>query len=83
MKRYIKATDSDFRTLMQDELDYVNSLKYDSKLMKCSKTHFSNYINWWLQDIIDSINEDDLSYHKEFYLSQIYKKKYNPFYTWR
>lgn len=78
MKRYIKS-DTDFLRILQDEIDYVNSLKYNSTQMKCTKSDFVKYISWWLEDLIDSNNEDDIAYHKDFYLPQIYKKKYLPF----
>lgn len=77
MKMYIKSN-TDFLRTLQSEIDYVNSLKYDSKTMKCKKAEFIKYISWWLEDLVDSTTEDDIAYHKAFYLSEIYKKKYCP-----
>lgn len=77
MKRYVKSN-TDFLRTLQAEIDYVNSLKYDSKTMKCKKSDFTKYISWWLEDLVDSTTEDDIAYHKAFYLPQIYKKNYIP-----
>lgn len=77
MKRYVRSS-KDFLYILQDEIDYVNSIKYNSAEMKCTKSDFVKYISWWLEDLIDSNNEADITYHKEFYLPQIYKKKYIP-----
>ena len=75
----ITVNKSNNNSYSQDEIDYVNSIKYNSAEMKCTKSDFVKYISWWLEDLIDSNTEDDIAYHKEFYLPQIYKKKYLPF----
>ena len=63
---------------MKDAISYVKSLKWDKLAMKCNKKTFDRLISESLADLNDSQTEDDIAYHKEFYLSEIYKKKYSP-----
>lgn len=78
MKRYIKSNEDYFDEALQDAIAYVKSLKWDKLAMKCTKMTFDILISEWLADLNDSHTEDDIAYHKEFYLSEIYKKKYSP-----
>lgn len=78
MKRYIRAIDDYFNEILQDAVSYVESLKWDKLAMKCTKRTFDMLISEWLDDLKDAQTEEDIAYHKDFYLSQIYKKKYSP-----
>lgn len=78
MKRYIHTNGDYFNEALQDEISYVKSLQWDKLAMKCNKKTFDRLISEWLADLNDSHTEDDIAYHKEFYLSEIYKKKYSP-----
>lgn len=77
MKRYIRASDDYFNEILQDAVSYVKSLKWNKLTMRCTKRTFNRLISEWLDDLKDAQTEDDIAYHKEFYLSEIYKKKYS------
>lgn len=78
MKRYIRANGDYFNEELQDAVSYVKSLKWDKLAMKCTKKTFNILISEWLDALKDAQTEEDIAWHKEFYLSQIYKKKYSP-----
>jgi len=78
VKRYIRANDDYFSEALKDAISYVKSLKWDKLAMKCNKKTFDRLISEWLADLNDSQTEDDIAYNKEFYLSEIYKKKHSP-----
>lgn len=71
--------DDYFEQALRKEIAEVESLTYSRLTMKCTKKDFLLYISEWLNDLTTNTeNEEDLAYHKEFYCSQIYKKKYSP-----
>lgn len=78
MKRYVKSNKYTFQDILSDAISEVNALSYDKVMMKVTKSEFNHYKASWLAELNDATTEDDIAYNKEFYLSQIYKKKYSP-----
>ena len=52
---------------------------YDAKQMKVPRKIYDRLIKDWQDDLNDSETEEDIAYHNEFYLRQLYKQKYLPF----
>ena len=57
----------------------VDTYPYNSKVMKVGKKRYAFLINEWANSILESTSEEDIAYNNEFFLRQLYKKKYLPF----
>ena len=61
------------------EFNAAEKYPYDAKQMKVSRKTYDRLIKDWQDDLNDSETEEDIAYHNEFYLRQLYKQKYLPF----
>ena len=59
--------------------DLTVQYPYNAKQMKVSRRVYDRLIKDWQDDLRDSASEEDMAYHNEFYLRQLYKKQYLPF----